>query len=332
MQAESVASNGRTQKRKVSSLLVMASGFLLVLTTAALLLMPLGNDYRALWYGAAQDACHVPLFGVLTFLLGKYCWPRRQIAVMILVGAMAGAAEIVQPLVGRSASWRDLAYGLIGVGIGMIWLLPSRPFWQRMIASVVLAAWPMERTCPLVLDAGWAWASFPVLAPDESPWERRRWLLQNVNMTREKSAVRLAFGPDKRGSSAILLPVVRDWRDYETLEIDFAFEGEPLLFLISVRDGKVLPPELPRFDLWRRYPPGRHHVRIDLSELERGGRFPPIELERIQSFHLVAFSDRPRVVDLSRIRLTGTRFAMDSRSSGNEPSELGPRDLRAKDK
>ena len=268
MQADSLDSRCRSEQRIASRPLLLGTGVLLVLATIALLLMPLGNDYRALWYGAAQDACHVPLFGLLTFLLGKYCWPHRQIAVMILVGAMAGAAEIVQPLVGRSASWRDLAYGLIGVGIGTIWLLRSRPFWQRMIASVILAAWPMERTCPLLLDAGWAWASFPVLAPDESPWERRRWLLQNVNMTREKSAVRLAFAPDKRGSSAVLLPVVRDWRNYETLEIDFAFEGEPLLFLISVRDGKVLPPELPRFDLWRRYPPGRHHVRNDLSELE----------------------------------------------------------------
>jgi hypothetical protein len=103
--------------------------------------------------------------------------------------------------------------------------------------------------------------------------------------------------------------VIRDWTAYKTLEVSFEFEGEPLLLLISVRDGKKLPPELPRFDLWRRYPPGQHDVRIDLNELARGGNFPPIELNRVQSLHLVAFSDRPRVVIVRHIALTDLKPA-----------------------
>lgn len=299
---------------------MLGSTALLALATTGLLFLPLGNVYRALWYSAALDAGHVPLFGLLTFLAGKYCWPGRQIAVMISAATMACAAEIIQPFVGRSASWRDLAYGFIGIGIAMIWLRSSKPLWQRLAASAVLAAWPIERTFPLLLDAGWAWASFPVLARDDSPWERRRWLLQNVKMTQEQSRIRLAFGPDLHGSSAILLPVVRDWTHYQSLEVDFSFEGEPLLFLISVRDGKRLPPDLPRFDLWRRYSPGRHHVRIDLSDLERGGRFPPIELDHIQSLHLVAYSEHHQIVDLHRIQLAGRLPKLDSPSSADEPS------------
>lgn len=303
---------------------MLGSGALLVLATAALLFLPLGDGYRALWYSAALDAGHVPLFGLLTFLGGKYCWPRHPIVVVTLAAAMACLAEIIQPLVGRSGSWRDLAYGIIGIGIAMVRLPSSRPLWQRLAVSAILAAWPIAETCPLLLDAGWAWASFPMLAGDDSPWERRRWLLQNVQMSREKSAVRLAFGPDRRGSSAVLLPVVRDWRAYESLEVDFSFEGEPLLFLISVRDGKRLPPELPRFDLWRRYPPGRHHVRIDLSELERGGRFPPIDLQHIQSLHLVAYSEHPQVVDLHRIQLAGSLSILDPASSTDKPPQSAP--------
>ena len=312
------------RKAAKSSPMMLGSGALLVLATAALLFLPLGNGYRALWHSAALDAGHVALFGLLTFLGGKYCWPRHQIVVMILAATMACSAEIIQPLVGRSASWRDLAYGFIGIGIAMVWLRNSRPLWQRLAVSAILAAWPIERTAPLLLDAGWAWASFPMLAGDDSPWERRRWLLQNVKMTQEQSAVRLAFGPDKHGSSAILLPVVRDWTDYQSLEVDFAFEGEPLLFLISVRDGKRLPPELPRFDLWRRYPPGRHHVRIDLSELERGGRFPPIDLQHIQSLHLVAYSEHLQVVDLHRIQLACELSILDPVNSTDEPPQSAP--------
>ena len=62
----------------------------------------------------------------------------------------------------------------------------------------------------------------------------------------------------------------------------------------AVRDGKKVSPRLPRFDLWRQYEPGRHHVVIDLDDLRRGGRFPPIDMRRIQSFHLVAFDNKPR--------------------------------------
>lgn len=300
---------------------MLGCGILLGLAAAALLFVPLGNDYRALWYGAAQDACHVPLFGLLTFFWGKYCWPKRQIVVIISVAAIACSVEVIQPFAGRSASWRDLAYGLLGTGIATIWLLSTRPLWQRLAASTMLAAWPVERTCPVLLDAGWAGASFPVLVNDGSPWERRRWLLQNVQMTQEASSLRLSFGPDRHGSSAILLPVLRDWRDYRSLEMDFEFEGEPLLFLISVRDGKRLPPELPRFDLWRRYPPGRHLVRIDLSELQRGGRFPPIDLQHIQSLHLVAFSERRQVVELHQLQLTGPSSVLSPAKLADESGE-----------
>jgi len=302
-----------------SSQLTLGIGTLLFLVIAVLLLFPLGNDYRALWYGAALDAGHVPLFGLLTFFWGKYCWPNRQIVVIVVVAVMACAVEIIQPCVGRSASWRDLAFGLLGIGTATIWLLSTRPHWQRWAASTILAAWPLERTCPVLLDAVWAGTSFPVLANDGSPWERRRWLLQNVQMAPEASALRLTFGPDRHGSSAILLPIVRDWRDYQSLEVDFAFEGEPLLFLISVRDGKKLPPELPRFDLWRRYPPGRHLVRINLSELQRGGNFPPIELEQIQSLHLVACSESQQVVELHQIQLSGRLSDLNPSRLSDEP-------------
>src|SRR5262249_20645618 len=146
---------------------------------------------------------------------------------------------------------------------------------------------------PSLFDAAWAWRSFPEQGISGSPFERRRWYLHGTQMQRLEGAVEFHFEPHQNGgSSAILLPVVRDWTGYNTLEVSFEFDGPPLVFLISVRDGKKLPPELPRFDLWRRYPPGRHDVRIDLNELARGGSFPPIELDRVQSLHLVAYSDR----------------------------------------
>jgi hypothetical protein len=162
------------------------------------------------------------------------------------------------------------------------------------------------------MDALNAWRSFPVLADFQSPFDDRRWLFSEAELQRAPEGALLKLSAQKRsGSGIVLLPAVRDWTDYERLEIDFSFEGEPLLFLISVRDGKKLPPELPRYDLWRRYKPGTHHVRIELSELARGGNFPPIELDRVQSLHLIGFDDQPRTLLLEPIRLTGKKSPSD---------------------
>jgi hypothetical protein len=281
---------------------------LVLFVTVGLLFSPLDNTYRALWYGEATDACHVLLFGLLTLFLARHGWPAQRLAMVIFVAALAGGAELLQPLMGRSASWRDLLYGLLGVASAAAW---QNKVWRRQLRLLVIAAllaWPVWRTGPSMFDALWAWRTFPDLAISGSPFEARRWYVQDVQLERAGAAMQFHFPANSSsGSSAILFPVIRDWTAYETLEVSFEFEGEPLLFLISVRDGKRLPPELPRYDLWRRYLPGKHDVRIDLNELAMGGNFPPIELARVQSLHLVAFSDRAQTVIVSRIALTDLR-------------------------
>lgn len=274
-----------------------------------LLVLPLGNDYRARWYGDATDAFHVVLFAVVTCALAAFDISKRRWIAALLAACLAAAAEGVQPLIGRSASWRDLLYGALGIAMAVVWLSRGRR-WLRAVAILGLAMWPAIQTGPVLWDAILAWREFPLLSRFESPWEARRWYFQQVRLIRaEPGAAALEFAADENGSGAILFPIVRDWSGYETLEIDFSFEGPPMIFLISVRDGKKLPPELPRYDLWRRYEPGEHRVRIDLDELARGGKFPPIELHRVQSLHLVAYSKQPHRVILKRIELTGRKGA-----------------------
>ena len=285
----------------------LAAAIALVIAIAAVLFVPLPDDYRALWYGETTDAGHVVLFGLLTYGLARLIWPTQPLKAALASAALALTAEIVQPLVGRSGSWRDFAYGTVGIAMALVWLAPWR--WQvRVAAMIALAAWPAMNAGPLLIDAWWAWRCFPVLARFDGPFESRRWYFDGAKIVAAKpGSATLEFAPSRRGSGAILFPVVRDWTQYQTLEVDFALEGEPMVFLISVRDGKKLPPELPRYDLWRRYEPGRHRVRIDLAELARGGSFPPIDLARVQSLHLVAYSDRVQIVELSRIELTGRK-------------------------
>lgn len=281
----------------------------LLLCVAVLLLVPLPNDYRALWFGAATDFLHVPIFAALTLALVQFGWLLLRHS-LLLAGSFSVAAELLQPFVGRSASWRDLAYGLIGIAIASSLLQRHWHLTIRMGLALVFALWPLARTLPVTVDAYQAWKSFPNLASFEGPFSDRRWLLTDAVLRPSGEQAVLILEPRKRtGAGAILLPVVRDWTAYERLEVEFSFEGEPLPFLISVRDGKKLPPELPRFDLWRRYDSGSHHVSIDLRDLERGANYPPIELHRVQSLHLVGFDDEPRTILLKSITLTGKRSA-----------------------
>jgi hypothetical protein len=277
--------------------------------TALLLLLPLDNSYQARWYGEAKDAFHWPLFALLTWVLAGIAWPRQAGGMIVLAAALAIGAEFVQPLVGRSASLRDAAYGLLGVASAAVWLRREWNGAVRLAVIAVLAAWPAWRAGPSALDALWAWRTFPELAASGGPFEERRWELDGVRMSTIAGGGRqLEFAANASdGSRAVLFPVVVDWTAYQTLEVSFEFEGEPLLLLISVRDGKRLPPELPRYDLWRRYPAGRHDVRIDLAELARGGNFPPIELDRVQSLLLVAYSDQQRTIRVKRIALANPR-------------------------
>src|SRR5207302_10628769 len=93
--AESAGTHSANRRPVATGL--AASAILLV--TAALLLLPLDNSYRALWYGAAMDACHVPLFAALTWLLGKLCPPKWRLWVIIAAISVACGAELVQPFV-----------------------------------------------------------------------------------------------------------------------------------------------------------------------------------------------------------------------------------------
>jgi hypothetical protein len=110
--------------------------------------------------------------------------------------------------------------------------------------------------------------------------------------------------PREGGNGAILFPIIQDWSNYRRLYCTFSFTGDPLRLLISVRDGKKVAPPLQRFDLVRDFVPGQHCVVIDLKDLAAGTQFAPLDLSRVQSFHIVATNlSGPRTVFLRQIYL-----------------------------
>jgi VanZ family protein len=264
------------------------------------LLVPLPNQSRSPWVSKLLDVGHVPLFALVTVcfwrLVGRRIWLAFSLAVVSAV-----AAEVGQTFVDRSGDLLDVVRGLLGALIAVVWLQlrPRAVAWRRIAAgsaiTCALAAWPFWDCGPILLDAVRAYRSFPVLSDFQSPWEPLRWFTDGALLKRvaavehgEGWAGRLDVSPHQGGNGAILFPIVQDWSSYRRLGCTFSFSGEPLRILISVRDGRKARPPLRRFDLERVYVAGRHRVVIDLHDLAAGQRFAPLDLTRIQSFHIVA--------------------------------------------
>jgi hypothetical protein len=64
-----------------------------------------------------DKAQHTLAFALL--VLPNACWNRRALPVTALAAALLGGAiELIQPLVGREASWGDFTADLVGVALG----------------------------------------------------------------------------------------------------------------------------------------------------------------------------------------------------------------------
>jgi hypothetical protein len=274
--------------------------------------MPLPNHYRSPWFQKLFDLGHLPIFAMVTIcawrIVGRI-WLASSIAT-----AVAVAAEIGQGLAGRSPDFLDVVRSMLGVAIGAVALFAfRRPLHRRAIAIglatiLILTAWPIWDSSPVLVDAIWARRSFPVLSDFASPWEARRWSTQGAILERQmtdrgNSAVGLLQVP-AGGGGAILFPIVRDWRGYKRLSWTFSFDGDPLDILFSVRDGRRVEPPQRRFDLMARYAAGQHSVVIDLVDLAAGTQFAPLDLSRIQSLHIVVMpSTEPRTLILRTLVL-----------------------------
>ena len=283
--------------------LLRAAAILAVL--CLLLLVPVPVDNLAIWAGEVSDFLHVPIFAALTYLLARFCFPRQRYVVVLVAACLAIGAEAIQPFFTRSASWRDAIYGLLGVGIAAALLMQSWPKTARLAAVLVLAALPVGRTAPPVIDAVQGWLAFPTVASFEGLFATSRWHLRNAHMRALGDHARLLTrGNSTAGSGGVLIPIVRDWSAYKHLEFDFSLEGQPVVFLVSIRTGSKLPREQAHYDLVERYAPGQHHISIDLQSMKPVGNDTPLELDRIQSLLLIAFDEEPRTIDIGEIRLT----------------------------
>lgn len=280
---------------------------------AVLLLVPLPNVYRANWWSQLLDLGHVPLFVCVTVGLRQFL-PGKIVPVALTATALAGVAELCQPMVGRSMQLSDFGYGVAGViavSIGVVGFQSFQSRRGRVVCTAIAVAvslTPALLSRHVLVDAWFAWRSFPILADFESSSEDLRWYQNGALPRRVQNGLtgewsgEFRFTPAR--SDAVLLPVVADWHGWQRLCCEFSIDGEPMELLISIRDGRRVQAPQVRFDLVQQFPAGQHQVKIELPSLERGDAYAPLDLTRIQSFHLSAPGlQTERVILLHRIYL-----------------------------
>lgn len=280
-------------------------GFALVLLMIGLF-VPLPNGYRAVWFSRLQDTLHAPVFAIVAICL-RLLFRRTLLQTIALSCGVAVLIEVLQAGVGRSMSVTDLTYDSFGLAAAFVILrtTETRDRWIARSSRVTLATTflltPLALESPVLIDACRAAREFPVLADFSSRGETQRWYNSGIRMRRVLVhgtwRGEIQNGASQTYGSAILLPVIGDWSDYDRVSCEFSFTGPPMQILISARDANG------RIDVSREYTAGTHRVCVNLRDPVTAGHVSHLDLASIQSFHFALFDSPGRVTLIHFVQL-----------------------------
>jgi hypothetical protein len=191
---------------------------------------------------------HVPLFALFGMLL-----PSRAAWITLLA---AGAVELVQPWFGRSASWSDFGWGVLGAATALLWHASRHPW--RLIALAAAITPPAIWWVQIAKAQSEAQTQFPVLmnGPASLLWEL------------SPGAEHSEGGLTLHGNSSVRVEVPDpDWNAFQALEIEATLDAaRPLELGIRLDIGAGLPNRVQAGATLR---PGPNHLRVPWPENAR---------------------------------------------------------------
>lgn len=277
------------------------AGLVVVLGAAALLAMPIPPARLGAWQDRLLDLAHVPLFAAVTVALWLAFRRRLGRAVLAAVG-FAIAAEVVQPLVGRSGSWLDLLNGIAGaLAAGAAIRTGQTRRVAYLAAAVALAAGPVAAAWPVLADTVYGRQTFPVLAAFDSEYELGRWDCDQATVE-PPGRVTLHPGPAPYPSAA-LRPVVPDFRGYRRLRCAVVVT-EPAEVVLSVRTHAGGHAATTHRQVGFHLTRGAHVLALDLDALAAEAGDGPFELSAVRCVQVFAVRPAaPVVLDVVRVWL-----------------------------
>jgi hypothetical protein len=290
---------------------------LAVAVVALLLLMPLPFAWHGRWQSRLLDLGHVPLFAALTLWLWLVLRGRLLVPVVVSL-VVAGLAEIIQPLFGRTGDLLDFVRGALGTfaaaALVRAWQGPRTigRVAAYVLAALALVAWPLADEGPYLLDAWRGYRAFPTLADFGTAGELLRWDCHQAVLERRPDPDRpggwlgrLDLLPgDNPYPGATLEPILADWTGYRQVCCSFRVDGNALRLVFGVRTASSELGRTTHYQFEKVYAPGEHQACIDLGRAAGNARPLPLDLARVRYFHVFAYShDCPATVRLQRVWL-----------------------------
>lgn len=242
----------------------------------------------------------------------------RDWLLVTLVALVLGAGiEWIQGLVGRDASWRDLANNLCGVWLGLFWgQRANRAVWLGRCGSVLL----ILPASGLLLQAALAEVYLQRLWPQLNSFESSYELAQlrvnprqvQVQAVREfathgQQSLRVRLGTADYSGLRLALGQ-GDWNGYEFLAFELYNPAQESLTLVLRVSDAVHDRGENRYDdrFNRALPlnPGWNHLRIAIDDIRRAPRTRPMALNQLTQLGIFAVKlPAAREVYLDNLRL-----------------------------
>lgn len=300
--------------RQHRMLLVMV--YLLLMGLILLLPVAMGGVVSGLFGYAIWDMGHLVLGGGLALVLAQLRGLRavsrsRQWAVIVIATLLLALAfELLQLLVGRSSSAKDV----VSTGAGaLLWLCMAQRPWpfhgtaKRLLTALLVASLlvPLGPLCWALYVRLSAANSFPVLADFASPAYRGQWnaddllYLQRIESPADPNSQALQITLDDsrfERRDAARYQIVRftefpsDWSDYDYLELSLHAE-ESLAVILIVADleyqMKRTYDRSNRFAMTLDLKPGANYFRLQNKAwlVTSGGRV--MDSRQIRQMHFV---------------------------------------------
>ncbi len=279
--------------------------FVMLALFALLAFVPFGSSANPVAVMKTMDAGHafafILLSGLFYLTVEPYGEWRAIVFSMVISVLLMVAVELVQPYVGRTASFADVQMGLLGVFLALsgliVWRRQSRQLFKvvHLLLLVLTLVWVVQ---PALNEWRAVWLrdqQFPVLGGFESDLEKRLWKAHGIGTATSFSDKHVVVGSnslktkttDSTWSGVRYSAGDQDWRGYQFLNIGLYNAGEPFKLNIRIDDGVSNSPDFgDRYDGQYRVNVGANTLLIPLADVASGPKSRLLDLGKVRKMIL----------------------------------------------
>jgi hypothetical protein len=244
---------------------------------------------------------------------------RLLIEVVLLSVLVGGMTEILQSLVGREPSWRDVFNDVLGGLLAVLFFAPGRRQLRAparhttQFLLLLVVAWSLIPFSRALADDIISRHQFPLLSGFETPFEGTRWggksrrYLDEEIVYRGRKALRVELISGwYPGGFLNFFPA--DWRGYAALQMHIHHSlPEPLELHLRIHDQHYRAADnlhSDRFNSAVVLTQGWNRIRVPLVEVASAPRGRELDLHRVSGVGLFAVSlEDPRIITIDEVRL-----------------------------